>query len=226
VGSCGNREQGTGNKSESSEARRPAGPPEAKLPRKFFLGGEILKGTGKREEGRGNMACSPSVPGTCSGTTPGKPIAVFCNLRVLCFVIYISCLFCVLYSTCAHFVLCNLCLHTYVCPCFVFCKIFLDFSFGVVTVKVTNPRFGMAHTKDTNDVIKPVTFLRDALHAQYSKIEGEERWIRYVYVLCHIHQCNTPLQHTTATHAHYCTTAPCTWRGEEWWVRYVCTLCM
>jgi len=29
VGSYGNREQGTGNKSESSEARRPAGPPEA-----------------------------------------------------------------------------------------------------------------------------------------------------------------------------------------------------
>ena len=68
----GNREQGT---SQSSEARRPAGPPEAK----FFLGGGILKGTGNREQGKGNMPCSPSVPGTCSGTTPGKPIAVVRN---------------------------------------------------------------------------------------------------------------------------------------------------
>ena len=40
------------------------------------LGG-ILKGTGNREQGTGNMPCSPSVPGTCSGTTPGKPIAMF-----------------------------------------------------------------------------------------------------------------------------------------------------
>ena len=48
----GNREQGT---SQSSEARRPAGPPEAKLtPQIFFFGGgESLReqGTGKREQG-------------------------------------------------------------------------------------------------------------------------------------------------------------------------------
>ena len=48
----GNREQGT---SQSSEARRPAGPPEAKLaPQKFFLGGgnpleNREQGTGNRE---------------------------------------------------------------------------------------------------------------------------------------------------------------------------------
>ena len=65
-------EQGTGNREQVT--RRPAGPPGAKLPQKFFLGGGILKGTGNREEGTGNMPCSPSVPGTCSGTTPGKPI--------------------------------------------------------------------------------------------------------------------------------------------------------
>ena len=40
-----------------------------------FWGGGILKGTGNREQGTGDMPCSPSVPGTCSGTTPGKPIA-------------------------------------------------------------------------------------------------------------------------------------------------------
>jgi len=72
----GNREQGT---SQSSEARRPAGLPEAKfcgVSRKFFfVGGGILKGTGTREQRTGNMPCSPSVPGTCSGTTPGIPIA-------------------------------------------------------------------------------------------------------------------------------------------------------
>ena len=38
---------------------RPAGPPEAKLPQNF-LGGGILKGTGNREQGTGNMPCSPS----------------------------------------------------------------------------------------------------------------------------------------------------------------------
>jgi len=68
----GNSEQGT---SQSSEARRPAGPPEAKLPQIFFWGVGIIKGTGNKEQGTGNMPCSPSVPGTCSGTTPGKPIA-------------------------------------------------------------------------------------------------------------------------------------------------------
>ena len=71
----GNREQGT---SQPSEARRPAGPPEAKAAKKKF-GGGILKGTGNRGQGTGNMPCSPSVPGTCSGTTPGKPIAA-CQL--------------------------------------------------------------------------------------------------------------------------------------------------
>jgi len=58
----GNREQGT---SQSSEARRPAGPPEVKfcgVNRKFFFwGGGILKGAGNREQGTGNMPCSPSV---------------------------------------------------------------------------------------------------------------------------------------------------------------------
>ena len=47
----GNREQGT---SQSSEARRPAGPPEAKLtPQKKIGGGESLReqGTGNREQG-------------------------------------------------------------------------------------------------------------------------------------------------------------------------------
>jgi len=81
----GNREQG---KSQSSEARRPAGPPEAKLPpQKKISGGGILKGTGNREHGTGNMPCSPSVPGTCSGTTPGKPIAevlVYYSIKLSC----------------------------------------------------------------------------------------------------------------------------------------------
>ena len=45
------------------------------MPQKKTLRGGILKGTGNREQGTGNMPCSPSDPGTSSGTTPGKPIA-------------------------------------------------------------------------------------------------------------------------------------------------------
>ena len=44
---------------------------------------------------------------------------------------------------------------------------------------VTNPRFGMAHTNDTNDVIKPVGLLREALVAQHGELEGEARYRRY-----------------------------------------------
>jgi hypothetical protein len=44
---------------------------------------------------------------------------------------------------------------------------------------ITNPRFGMAHTRDTKDVIKPVTFLRDALLVEYGAAEAEVRWARY-----------------------------------------------
>jgi len=44
---------------------------------------------------------------------------------------------------------------------------------------VTNPRFGMAHTRDTNDVIKPVSYLRDALRREYDAQEAEARWLRY-----------------------------------------------
>jgi len=46
----GNREQGT---SQSSEARHPAGPPEASYHKKENLGGESLReqGTGNREQG-------------------------------------------------------------------------------------------------------------------------------------------------------------------------------
>lgn len=44
---------------------------------------------------------------------------------------------------------------------------------------VTNPRFGMAHTNDTNHVIKPVGFLRESLMAQYGAEEGEARWTRF-----------------------------------------------
>ena len=53
--------QGTGT-SQSSEARRPAGPPESKESNRE-------QGTGNREQG----TCR--VPRTCSGTTSGKPIA-------------------------------------------------------------------------------------------------------------------------------------------------------
>ena len=77
-------EQGTGNREQVT--RRPAGPPEAKfcgVSRKFFFWwGGILKGTGNREQGTGNMPCSPSVPGTCSGTTTGKPIPGYSNSKV------------------------------------------------------------------------------------------------------------------------------------------------
>ena len=62
----GNREQGT----SESRAKRDAQKGRRRL--NFFWGGESL-----REQGTGNMLCSPSVPGTCSGTTPGKPIADF-----------------------------------------------------------------------------------------------------------------------------------------------------
>ena len=65
---------GTGNREQGTSHETPAGPPEAKFCKFFFWGGGILKGTGNREQGTGNMPCSPSVPGTCSGTTPGKPI--------------------------------------------------------------------------------------------------------------------------------------------------------
>ena len=44
---------------------------------------------------------------------------------------------------------------------------------------VTNPRFGMAHTGDTNDVIKPVSYLREALRREYGAQEAEARWVRY-----------------------------------------------
>jgi hypothetical protein len=37
----------------------------------------------------------------------------------------------------------------------------------------------MAHTRDANDVIKPVTFLRDALLVEYGAAEAELRWVRY-----------------------------------------------
>jgi len=70
VGSRGNREQGTGNKSRDA----PQGRRRLNCRKKIFWGGGILKGTGNREQGTGNMPCSPSVPGICSGTTPGKPI--------------------------------------------------------------------------------------------------------------------------------------------------------
>ena len=66
---------GTGNREQGTSHETFAGPPEDKL--KFiFGGGESLReqGTGNREQGTGNMPCSPSVPGTCSGTTPGKSI--------------------------------------------------------------------------------------------------------------------------------------------------------
>jgi len=65
----GKREQGT----SQIGAKRDA--PQGRRRQKKKLRGGILKGTGNREQGTGNMPCSPSVPGTCSGTTPGKPIA-------------------------------------------------------------------------------------------------------------------------------------------------------
>jgi hypothetical protein len=44
---------------------------------------------------------------------------------------------------------------------------------------VTNPRFGMAHTRSTDDVIKPVDYLRQSLVASYRAKEGEARYKRY-----------------------------------------------
>jgi len=64
---------GTGNREQVSRAKRDAPQGRRRLNcRKFFFGG----GESLREQGTGtgNMPCSPSVPGTCSGTTPGKPI--------------------------------------------------------------------------------------------------------------------------------------------------------
>ena len=76
---------GTGNREQDQVSRAKRDAPQgrrrlnfaASAAKKKFGGGESLReqGTGNREQGTGNMPCSPSVPGTCSGTTPGKPIA-------------------------------------------------------------------------------------------------------------------------------------------------------
>jgi len=56
----GNREKGT---SQSSEARRPAGPPEAKMtPQKKIGGGGILKGPGNREREKGTCRVPQVFP--------------------------------------------------------------------------------------------------------------------------------------------------------------------
>jgi len=66
----GNMEQGT---SQSSEARLPAGPPEANFAASakiFFRGGGILKGTGNREQGTAVFPkCSRNMFRNHSGKT-------------------------------------------------------------------------------------------------------------------------------------------------------------
>jgi len=44
---------------------------------------------------------------------------------------------------------------------------------------VTNPRFGMSFTRDANDVIKPVDYLREVLVREYGPSEGDTRYRRY-----------------------------------------------
>ena len=46
----------------------------------------------------------------------------------------------------------------------------MDHDLGI---HVTNPRFGMAHTNDTNDVIKPVTYLEQVLVQERGEHAGK-----------------------------------------------------
>ena len=43
---------------------------------------------------------------------------------------------------------------------------------------VTNPRFGMAHTRDASRIIKPVETVRAALVAQHGEAAGGRRFAR------------------------------------------------
>jgi hypothetical protein len=43
----------------------------------------------------------------------------------------------------------------------------------------TSRTLALAHTRDANDVLKPVTFLRDALLVEYGAAEAEVRWMWY-----------------------------------------------
>ena len=80
----GNMEQGT---SQSSEARLPAGPPEAKFcgvsRKKKNWGGGLLKGTGNREQGKGTCRVPQVFPEHVPEPLRENPSLKYTSLQLL-----------------------------------------------------------------------------------------------------------------------------------------------